>query len=862
MLGDRLRPGQIAGLIIGFVGVSVAAGFGVSDLTGSSALGAGAAVAAAACYGLGFAWMRRHLTGVPPAVAAGGQLTAAALLLAPFALVTSLVDGIDATPRRIGAVLLLGVVGTGVAYLLWYRIIAELGATRASLVTYVIPLVAVAVGIVVLDETFEVRLLVGGALIAVGISLVNRWSPLSRRVPGPATVAGLLVVAALASTTLTGCGDDSGEGDGASTTAGASGCETERREALDPASAVHVLGGAAEPEYTTDPPTSGPHEPAPHALREPSTSHCRARTRSGTSRPVASCSSTRPTSTGARSGELEALAGYGVVVAPNPDLPAPVVATAWVVKQTCDSADIDELERFVDAHWGDGSGLRWLTAGASRTATGTSAGTWHDTPETTRRRLRVAMGGLADVDDPPPAGRPVWFVRHGDAGADRAAGRAWSSRTAPPSWSTTALPPDLPLGYHDLHPSDGGPTTRLIVVPDRCAPAPERTCGVDRPAVRGAVAGELGHRRSRRPRRRSPSGRRRRWRRLRRPVTRCTPRSRSSRPSRARTSRRAAGGGTRCTCGSRTWTAGTPTDRRPGRPRRRRPGPRRRPAASTGRRCGRPSGRRSTRLWLAQRAVARPWIPGSSPSRPPAVRRSRRYAAFCALAEHHGRAGARGRPSTAAPTSPAVARFAAAHADAVTLPRLAAVAARPAAGRAPRPAPRSSTTSPSAPTRTASTRGRGRTCLAHDVRVGAAARRVQRRAARTGGSRRSCRGGCGPLGYEPLAELFRGAFAHGAGLRVDHVMGLFRLFWIPDDAGDSGVARRRRLRPLPPAPSCSTSSPSRAPAPVRFVVGEDLGTVEDERPGRAGRARRPVLPAGLVRGRAAGATGRSGRSPP
>jgi drug/metabolite transporter (DMT)-like permease len=355
VLGDRLRPGQIAGLLIGFVGVSVAAGFGVSDLTGSSAFGAGASVAAGACYGLAFAWMRRHLTGVPPAVAAGGQLTAAALLLAPFALVTSLVDGFDATPRRVGAVLLLGVVGTGVAYLLNYRIIAELGATRASLVTYVIPVVAVAVGIVFLDETFEVRLLVGGALIAAGITLVNRWSLLSRRVPGPATVAGLLVVAALGATTLAGCGDDSGEGSGASITAGASGCEAERREALDPASAVHVLGGAVEPEYTTDPPTSGPHEPAPmlSGIRDEPLSRPN---QVGHLEAGGVLLQYSPDLDQAQVARLQGLAGYGVVVAPNPDLPAPVVATAWVVKQSCDSADIDELVEFVGAHWGDAPG--------------------------------------------------------------------------------------------------------------------------------------------------------------------------------------------------------------------------------------------------------------------------------------------------------------------------------------------------------------------------------------------------------------------------------------------------------------------------------------------------------------------------
>jgi len=95
------------------------------------------------------------------------------------------------------------------------------------------------------------------------------------------------------------------------------------------------------------------------------------------------------------------------------------------------------------------------------------AGQWHETPEPTRRALRVAMGGLSDEADPPPASRPVWFVRHGTTPAiDRPAELALEDGAH--LTATTTLPPDLPPGYHDLRPSDGGPTTRLIVAPKRC----------------------------------------------------------------------------------------------------------------------------------------------------------------------------------------------------------------------------------------------------------------------------------------------------------------------------------------------------------------------------------------------------------
>ena len=147
-----------------------------------------------------------------------------------------------------------------------------------------------------------------------------------------------------------GCGDDDSSG-----SSGGGGCADERREALDPASSVHVLSGP-EPQYTSDPPTSGPHEPAPilSGVRD---------------EPLA-----RPNQVGHLEGggvllqyvpadldaeqvaELEGLAGDGVAVVPNEDLPEAIVATAWLVKQTCDTVDTAALERFVDSHLGGGPG--------------------------------------------------------------------------------------------------------------------------------------------------------------------------------------------------------------------------------------------------------------------------------------------------------------------------------------------------------------------------------------------------------------------------------------------------------------------------------------------------------------------------
>lgn len=182
LLEERLRRSQLAGLAIGVIGVAVAAGVGGRDLADSSATGALAAVGAGACYGLAFTYMSRHLLGLPSVVGAAGQLVAGTVLLGPVAIAATAASEVSLTPTRALSVLLLGVLGTGAAYVLYYRLVSDVGPTRASLVTYLVPLVAVTVGVVVLDEPFHLRVLAGGALIVGGIALVS-----PRRRPAPVT---------------------------------------------------------------------------------------------------------------------------------------------------------------------------------------------------------------------------------------------------------------------------------------------------------------------------------------------------------------------------------------------------------------------------------------------------------------------------------------------------------------------------------------------------------------------------------------------------------------------------------------------------------------------------------------------------
>jgi drug/metabolite transporter (DMT)-like permease len=184
---ERLGRDAVLGLVAGFVGVVlVVAPWRDFD---TSVLGSIACLGAAASYAAGFVFVRKHLSslGIPALSLAAAQTVAATALQAPL---TPLLgwESPDFTGRVVGALLALGLLGTGLAYILYFRLIADLGASRASSVNYVVPVAAVALGVVVLDEPLTWQLVAGGALVLA--SMVY-----ARRQPGPAPASPKEVVA-------------------------------------------------------------------------------------------------------------------------------------------------------------------------------------------------------------------------------------------------------------------------------------------------------------------------------------------------------------------------------------------------------------------------------------------------------------------------------------------------------------------------------------------------------------------------------------------------------------------------------------------------------------------------------------------
>jgi drug/metabolite transporter (DMT)-like permease len=180
---ERFNVGRALGLVLALGGVALTVAADLSDTGRVVAIAV--VVGATVLYATGAVYAKRFVSGIAsPLTVATGQVASAglvsvvaALVLDPFPTASAL------TPEVLGAVAALGILGTGAAFLVFYMLIARVGATNTTLVTYLIPLVAVVAGAVVLGERLPPEALAGGSLIGAGIWLAQRGTR-----PGPVEV--------------------------------------------------------------------------------------------------------------------------------------------------------------------------------------------------------------------------------------------------------------------------------------------------------------------------------------------------------------------------------------------------------------------------------------------------------------------------------------------------------------------------------------------------------------------------------------------------------------------------------------------------------------------------------------------------
>lgn len=192
---EPLTVDRLLGLLLGFGGAVLlvspnlaAAGPDVSST--DALLGEVAVVLAALSYAVAAVYARRFVTGARLVDEPGGerrratateialaQVAAAAIITAVLAVITERpengVIGLPPTPTAWGAVLWVGVLGSGIAYLLFFRIMRAWGATRTTLVTYALPVMGIALGVVVLDERLHPEEIAGTVLVLMGLVIAS-----------------------------------------------------------------------------------------------------------------------------------------------------------------------------------------------------------------------------------------------------------------------------------------------------------------------------------------------------------------------------------------------------------------------------------------------------------------------------------------------------------------------------------------------------------------------------------------------------------------------------------------------------------------------------------------------------------------
>jgi len=438
------------------------------------------------------------------------------------------------------------------------------------------------------------------------------------------------------------------------------------------------------------------------------------------------------------------------------------------------------------------------------------AGRWHPTSEETRAALRAAMGD-GEVPPPEPAS-PLWVVRAG--AAEPLLGPCeLRLETGEVLRAQHALPPDLPIGYHELHPDDGGPVTRLFVTPGRChLPAGLRAWlpVVQLPSCRSAESWGIGDLADLRAIATWAAGRGAGMvavSPLHAPLPLAHVEPSPYRPS------------------SRRWLnplllrveeiPGAAAD------------PDVRELAARARRLNREPVVDRDAVWeLKRRALELLWERHGPDARFARWRAEQgeeleRYARFCALAEHHGRGWRSWPAELRRPDAPAVDRFAADHADRVAFWAWVQHLAADQLRRAEEPVALLTDLAVGVDPDGADAWAL-QDLLAEGVSVGAPPDEFNR-AGQDWGLPPFVPHALREAGYAPLASLWRAAMGHGGGVRIDHVMGLFRLFWIPPGGGpEDGAYVRYRADELLAVLAIESA---RAGA---VVVGEDLGTVEPE----------------------------------
>jgi drug/metabolite transporter (DMT)-like permease len=174
-MGDALTARKFVGIIFGIVGVTVLVGWDPVALNGVVLLSVVAMLAASLSYALGATYAKHAFSGIPPLGMAIGQLSGATALLLPLAVVSLP----EVTPSVVVTLSMLGLalLSTAVAYLIYFRLIENVGPTSTVTVTLLVPVFGLLFGVLLLDEPFGLGTLAGLGIILTSVVLITGLAP-------------------------------------------------------------------------------------------------------------------------------------------------------------------------------------------------------------------------------------------------------------------------------------------------------------------------------------------------------------------------------------------------------------------------------------------------------------------------------------------------------------------------------------------------------------------------------------------------------------------------------------------------------------------------------------------------------------
>lgn len=170
---ERLTPNRLIGVLLGFLGVSIAIGienlleFDIRSLAQLAVLGG------TISYALAGAWARKNLGGMPPQTAAAGMLLGSSVVMLPMAYFVDGAPSFDLSPTAIGAIAYYAVIATALAYMLYYKVLALAGSGNLMLCTLLVAPVAIVLGALVLGEKLNPNAYLGFAILGLGLVILD-----------------------------------------------------------------------------------------------------------------------------------------------------------------------------------------------------------------------------------------------------------------------------------------------------------------------------------------------------------------------------------------------------------------------------------------------------------------------------------------------------------------------------------------------------------------------------------------------------------------------------------------------------------------------------------------------------------------